>query len=445
MGRRSRASDFDALVARAGRGASSASAGATAAIARAGCGSRRRGAGVAGRSARVRWVGCVRRGWRTGTGWPRWSDCRHRAGRRGPRPGSPARVARAIELYEALRRRSGRRAGPRAAPAALCVLAEPAARADGFAGDVARLLRLAKGMRAAALPRRCRGALRARRARAARAPAPPGAAGAAVPTAARSAETAEQRRQRVRDARAAAPAATRRLAERRAGARAPPAAGRRAAAAAARARSVRGARRRRRPRRPLPRRARPRPLATRRRLDLDQPHDPEEDRMTRPRRPDGRRRQRPHARAATDPARRERALRRIARRMRSCARAPAQCALARRAHAAQPRRAPSRSCARVRCAAALACGCAVAQLRSCAVCAAGRRERRGGDERVGGRGAQPQGRRGQDVADQGPRLTRCAERGVRVLQVGLDPQSSLEVLAGLGLRHARRTGPSAGC
>ena len=52
-------------------------------------------------------------------------------------------------------------------------------------------------------------------------------------------------------------------------------------------------------------------------------------------------------------------------------------------------------------------------------------------ERRGGRGAQPQGRRGQDVADEGPRFA-LAERGVRVLQVGLDPQSSLEVLAGLG-------------
>jgi chromosome partitioning protein len=39
-----------------------------------------------------------------------------------------------------------------------------------------------------------------------------------------------------------------------------------------------------------------------------------------------------------------------------------------------------------------------------------------------------------------------ADRGVRLLQVGLDPQSSLEVLAGLGIdTPPDRTGPSAGC
>ena len=94
-------------------------------------------------------------------------------------------------------RRNGRRAGPPAGPAALCALASQQ-RAASLAGDVARLLMLAKGMRAAARlrdPERTPRAVRRAQAR------------GAVPDtriqyrrAAPSQETAEQRRRRVRDA-----------------------------------------------------------------------------------------------------------------------------------------------------------------------------------------------------------------------------------------------------
>ena len=94
-------------------------------------------------------------------------------------------------------RRSGRRAGPPSGPAALCALASQQ-RAASLAGDVARLLMLAKGMRAAARlrdPERTPRAVRRAQAR------------GAVPDtrlqyrrAAPSQETAEQRRRRVRDA-----------------------------------------------------------------------------------------------------------------------------------------------------------------------------------------------------------------------------------------------------
>lgn len=117
------------------------------------------------------------------------------------RPGLPARVGCAIRLYEAHadRRPDG---WPESGAAALCALAGQQ-RAAVLAGDVARLLALARGMRALALlddPRR----LQRASSRAAARQAPP--VGRFVfrtvpPSAGRTRiETAEQRRQRVRDA-----------------------------------------------------------------------------------------------------------------------------------------------------------------------------------------------------------------------------------------------------
>jgi hypothetical protein len=121
---------------------------------------------------------------------------------RGTRAAGPCsaglrrRLSRAVEIYEAF---SAQRppGWPAGGPAALCALASQH-RAASLAGDVARLLVLAKGMRAAA---RLRDPVRTPRAvkRAL-------ARGAVADTrllyrrAASAQETAEQRRQRVRDA-----------------------------------------------------------------------------------------------------------------------------------------------------------------------------------------------------------------------------------------------------
>src|SRR4051812_1661151 len=111
----------------------------------------------------------------------------------GPmRPGLPALVGRAIALYEAHaeRRPDGWPAG---GAAALCVLGEQG-RAQRFAGDIARLLGLAKGMRAAArLHDETR--LRAAQARAeTRRTPPPAGFRLAFRTGRVRVETAEQRR-----------------------------------------------------------------------------------------------------------------------------------------------------------------------------------------------------------------------------------------------------------
>jgi hypothetical protein len=114
----------------------------------------------------------------------------------GPRsPGLSGRAARAIALYEAFadQRPFG---WPEAGPAALCALAGQR-RAAVLAGDIARLLTLAKGMRASALacdPERVEhAAARARR----RTHAADG--GIAFRTGRPRWESAEQRRVRVRD------------------------------------------------------------------------------------------------------------------------------------------------------------------------------------------------------------------------------------------------------
>lgn len=110
-------------------------------------------------------------------------------------PDLTARVGRAVALYEAfaVHRPLG---WPRGGAAALCVLASQQ-RATVLAGDVARLLVLAKGMRAAAQLDDARRVQRARaRALARSAPSP---APLAFRIAAR-VETAEARRRRVRDA-----------------------------------------------------------------------------------------------------------------------------------------------------------------------------------------------------------------------------------------------------
>jgi hypothetical protein len=115
----------------------------------------------------------------------------------GARSDAVARRARhAIRLYEAftVKRPPG---WPASGAAALCALASQR-RAAVFAGDVARLLVLAKGMRAAALERDAdrvaRAAIRAQRRRA----ATPGPVGFRLASARW--ETAELRRRRVRDA-----------------------------------------------------------------------------------------------------------------------------------------------------------------------------------------------------------------------------------------------------
>ncbi len=115
----------------------------------------------------------------------------------GPnRPALHRLVRRAIELYEA--HAEHRPPGwPTSGAAALCALAARG-RADWLAGDVARLLVLAKAMRATALEHDHARLHRARE-RAARRKAPPEAR-IAFRTLPPRLETAEQRRQRVRDA-----------------------------------------------------------------------------------------------------------------------------------------------------------------------------------------------------------------------------------------------------
>jgi hypothetical protein len=110
----------------------------------------------------------------------------------------PTRVLRAIELYEA--HAEYRPPGwPTSGPSALCVLAAQQ-RADVFAGDVARLLLLAKGMRAATLIEDSRRVDRARaRAAARQAPVRGRLTFRLTPRRTRI-ETAELRRLRVRDA-----------------------------------------------------------------------------------------------------------------------------------------------------------------------------------------------------------------------------------------------------
>ena len=170
------------------------------------------------RGGRVRSGGCVRRGSRTATGSPRSSSAgTARGGRRRARRW-PARVARAIALYEAFAEQ--RPPGwPASGPGALCALAAPAAR---------RRASPATSRGCCAWPRGCArprsssdpDAPAARRARAA---APPGARGRlrfVFRRARRAARRAEQRRQRVRDALLLAGAEPGGVAERRAGARA---------------------------------------------------------------------------------------------------------------------------------------------------------------------------------------------------------------------------------
>jgi len=115
----------------------------------------------------------------------------------GPtRPALGRLVRRAIELYEAYA--ECRPPGwPPGGAAALCALAAQG-RAHRLAGDVARLLVLAKAMRATALDNDAQRLGRAR-SRAARRATPPEARIAFRTQRARL-ETAEQRRQRVRDA-----------------------------------------------------------------------------------------------------------------------------------------------------------------------------------------------------------------------------------------------------
>lgn len=110
-------------------------------------------------------------------------------------PGLAARTARAIALYEAhVEHRPA--SWPVSGAAALCALAAQR-RAAVFAGDVARLIVLAKGMRAVALSDDGVRLLRAReRARARRAPRP----GLQFRLPAPRYESAEARRVRVRDA-----------------------------------------------------------------------------------------------------------------------------------------------------------------------------------------------------------------------------------------------------
>jgi hypothetical protein len=112
----------------------------------------------------------------------------------GPVPA--ALVGRAIRLYET--HRAARPPGwPEGGAAALCVLADQV-RARSLAGDVARLLALAKGMRAVALEHD-RDRLRRVQARAARRRRPASTRFAFRIAVAR-VETSEQRRRRVRDA-----------------------------------------------------------------------------------------------------------------------------------------------------------------------------------------------------------------------------------------------------
>ena len=116
----------------------------------------------------------------------------------GPvRPGDVALAARAIELYEAFA--AQRPPGwPDNGPGALCALASMRG-ADRFAGDLARLLGLAKAMRAAALEHDPARLARAR-ARAAARTAPLSARWAFWRLDRPRVESAEARRQRVRDA-----------------------------------------------------------------------------------------------------------------------------------------------------------------------------------------------------------------------------------------------------
>jgi len=118
-----------------------------------------------------------------------------RAGR--VRPGLRAQVRRAIQLYEAYadQRPDG---WPESGAAALCALASQR-RASVFAGDVARLLLLAKGMRALALLDDRRRIERAHSRAAARQAPPTGRYVLRFRLTPRI-ETAECRRQRVRDA-----------------------------------------------------------------------------------------------------------------------------------------------------------------------------------------------------------------------------------------------------
>ena len=157
--------------------------------------------GVAGGSARVRSGGCVRRGWRTGTGQP-W---RRSPGPRG-RPGRAdvARVGgRAIALYEA--HAEQRPPGwPASGPGALCALAAPARAPIASPATSRGCSLLAKAMRAAALERDA-GAARA----AARAPT------ARQQPAAAARFVFRTRSPRARDRRAAPPARPRRRPARR--------------------------------------------------------------------------------------------------------------------------------------------------------------------------------------------------------------------------------------
>jgi hypothetical protein len=113
-------------------------------------------------------------------------------------PGLAPRVGRAVALYEAFadRRPPG---WPRSGAAALCVLAGQR-RADVLAGDVGRLLRLGKGMRAAALLTDAGRVEGARSRAAARCTPSQGRIAFRITPRALRIETAESRRRRVRDA-----------------------------------------------------------------------------------------------------------------------------------------------------------------------------------------------------------------------------------------------------
>ena len=111
------------------------------------------------------------------------------------RPGDVALAARAIELYEAFA--AQRPPGwPDSGPGALCALASLRG-ADRFAGDLARLLGLAKAMRATALEH---DPAHLARARAAARTTPPSTRWAFWRQRPPRLETSEARRQRVRDA-----------------------------------------------------------------------------------------------------------------------------------------------------------------------------------------------------------------------------------------------------
>ncbi len=250
--------DFDALVTRRLAAREQAAGGPCGAAGAAGRGARRRGGRRGPRVGGARWVACARRGWHSATGWPRWwtAGARWRA---RCLPGSRCWWAARSSSTSATRS-GGRRAGRRAARA----------RCAHWPAWEARSGSAATSRGCWGWPRRC---ARSRSSttgrdwrehglaprRAARRRIRASCSGCRCPP---RVETAEARRCRVRDAvllggrdPAAWPNAALALAHL---AIAPGA----DEVRLARAGSVRGARRDRRARHPLPRRARPRPLAT---------------------------------------------------------------------------------------------------------------------------------------------------------------------------------------